>query len=142
MYNQLKERLWAYITENNPDLMFGLQDGYSVTNYLEDKVSKVMPLVMNLLEKGKEGHVIQELALNEMTRELRPSKFLYLKELLLREFPSEYLKYVEYGVLTYELLNLIELCKDVFETFCFGETTREDSYLRHAIIARVHEHLK
>lgn len=141
MYKNLKEKLWAFITQNNPDLMFTLQEGYSVTTYLEDKLQKVMPMVLDLIAEGKEGHAIEELAISEMTRELRPSRFNYLKDVIARDFPLEYNKFREAGVLTYECINMIEACNDIFEAFGFSEDKTEDNRLRHAIIARVHDYL-
>jgi len=141
MYKNLKEKLWAFITQNNPDLMFTLQEGYSVTTYLEDKITKVMPMVMDFLAEGKEGHAIEELALLEMTKELRPSKFNYIKDVLASEFPSEHGKFREAGVLTYECINMIEACNDLYLSFDFSEANQKDIRLRHAIIARIHDYL-
>lgn len=141
MYENLREKLWAYITHNNPDLMFTLQEGYSVKTYLEDKIHKVMPMVLDLISEGKPGHAIEELALQEMTKELRPSRFNYIKDVVTRDFPTEYNKFREAGVLTYECINMIETCNDIFETFGFCETKQEDNRLRHAVIARVHDYL-
>ncbi|WP_333887393.1 hypothetical protein [Sphingobacterium siyangense] len=141
MYKNLKEKLWAFITQNNPDLMFTLQEGYSVTTYLEDKIQKVMPMVMDLISESKPGHVIEELALLKMTKELRPSRFNYIKDVVTRDFPVEFNKFREAGVLTYECINMIEACNDIFETFGFSEDKPEDNRLRHAVIARVHDYL-
>lgn len=141
MYENLKEKLWAYITQNNPDLMFNLQEGYSVKTYLEDKIHKGMPMVMDLISENKPGHAIEELALLEMTKELRPSRFNYIRDVVTRDFPTEYNKFREAGVLTYECINMIECCNDIFESFGFREEEQEDNRLRHAVIARVHDYL-
>ncbi|RKE47172.1 hypothetical protein [Sphingobacterium detergens] len=140
MKNSLKEKLWAFITENNPDLMFNLQEGYSVPTYLEDKVMKVMPMVEVFLRKGKAEHEIEQLILMELTKDLRPSKYNYIKDVITRDFPNECYKFREAGVLTYECINMLEACNDIFITFDFNED-KEDHRLRHAIIARVHDYL-
>ncbi|MDR2272012.1 MAG: hypothetical protein LBF27_13995 [Sphingobacterium sp.] len=141
MYNNLREKLWAFIIQNNPDLMFTLKDGYSVSTYLDDKISKAMPLVMDLIASGKEGHAIEELALLELTRELRPSKYNYIKEVIAQDFPEHYHRFREAGVLTFECINIIEACNDLFVTFDFREDKTTDNRLRHAIIARIHDYL-
>jgi len=141
MQSNLKEKLWAFIIHNNPELMFNLQAEYSVTRHLEDKVAKVMPFVLKLLEQGKSGPAIEELALEAMTEELRPSRFLYLKGILKNEFPAEYESYKEAGVLTYETVNLIDHCQEVFDVFAFSVENEQDQKLRHAIIAKVHDYL-
>jgi len=137
----LKERLQAYIIENNPDLMLLLQVDFSVTRYLEDKVARVMPTVMRLLEEQRPGYIIQELALKEMTAELRPSRYNYLLELLEAEFEADYLRFEKAGVLTYELINMIAHCKGVFEDFKFSEAQLQDRFLRYAMLARMHDYL-
>jgi hypothetical protein len=141
MQTILKEKLWAFIIQNNPDLMFNLQADYSVSKYLDDKVSQAMPMVLQLLSEGKPGHAIEELVIEKMTAELKPSRFLYLQEVLRAEFTSEFQQYREAGVLTYETVNLIDYCADVFEAFAFNQKNQSDSKLRHAIIAKVHQYL-
>ena len=121
--------------------MFNLQADYSVSQYLEDKVSKVMPQVLVLLGEGKPGHAIEELVMEELTTELKPSRYLYLQEVLSTEFKTEYQQFREAGVLTYETVNLIDYCADVFEGFAFNQETQRDIRLRHAIIAKLHQYL-
>jgi len=141
MQNLLMEKLRAYIVHNNPELLLNLQGGQSFTRYLEDKVSCVMPMVLELVEAGKPGYVIEELCLNALTEDLRPSKFHYLQRVLEEDFPSNYSVFRESGVLTYETVNLIEACKEVFDAFGFNEENEDDRLLRHAIIAQVHSYL-
>lgn len=141
MKKKLRANLWAFITQNNPELMFNLQEGYSVMTYLDDKVEKIQPMVINLLEEGKEIHVIEELVLLEMTKDLRPSKFNFIKEVIEQDFPDEYHKFREAGVLTYECINMIEASNDIFITFDFREDNIQDNRLRHALIARIHDYL-
>lgn len=35
----LQEKLWSYIGFQNPELMYELQDKYSVSEYLDEKIS-------------------------------------------------------------------------------------------------------
>ena len=135
------EKLRAYITEHNPDLLLQLQGNFSVTQYLEDKVASVMPLVKELLSEGKANYIIEELCMNELTADLRPSKFDYLKTILEEDFPDDYNRMAEAGVLTYEVVNLIEACKEVFETHGFTEENEDNRFLRYAVIAEIHDYL-
>lgn len=121
--------------------MVGLQEGYSVTRYLEDKVTSVMPLAEQLLAEGKPGYVIEELCLNEMTADLKPSKYHYLKKVLEEEFPSDYSRMLDAGVLTYEIMNLIDACKDVFAAMGFTDENEDDRFLRYAVITEIHNYL-
>ncbi|WP_316787836.1 DUF1896 family protein [Pedobacter frigoris] len=141
MHSVLKEKLLAFITVNNPDLTETLRTDYGITTYLEDKLHSVMSLVSQLLTEGKPLYIIEELALNEMTAELRPSRFNYIKEVLETEFSSEYERFSEAGVLTYECINLTAHCKEVFESFEFNEENEDNRFLKYAIIGKVHDYL-
>jgi hypothetical protein len=138
----LKEKLWAYIVHHNPELMFSLQEEYSVSRYLDEKVKAVMPTAERLLSEDRPLYVIEELCVNEMTEELRPSKFLYIREVVEEEFPEDYERLRESGVLTYEIVNMMKACAEIFETFGFSEKNEEQRHLRHAIIAQVHDYLQ
>ncbi|WP_199119250.1 DUF1896 family protein [Pedobacter sp. ASV28] len=141
MQKVLTEKLRAYLVNNNPDLLLKLQGDTSITKFIEDKVSMVMPMVLQLLEEGKPGYVIEELCLNTLTEDLRPSKFNYLQEILEVEFKDQYQKFKEAGVLTYETVNLVEACASIFETYEFNENTEDNRFLRYMIIAEVHDYL-
>lgn len=141
MYTQLKEKLWAYIVSNNPDLMFNLQDEYRVVQYLEEKVSDVMPLAMKLLEEGRPGHAIHELCLNEMTKELKPSRYHYILKVLSGSFTREHEQFRESGEITYVAVNLVEHCKGVFDEFGFSEANYGHPKIRSVITSMVESYL-
>lgn len=141
MESTLKEKLWDYIVHNNPDLMFNLQEKYTVSKYLEEKVSGIRTMAEELLAGNMPLYKVTEVCLSAMTEDLKPSRFLYLKSVLEDEFPSDYERLRENGSLTYELVNLIEQCNEVFETFAFSTENEEDRHLRYAIIGQVHDYL-
>lgn len=141
MHKILKEKLWAYIVHNNPDLMFNLQEDYSVTRYLDEKVNGIMPMAERLLGEHKPLYVIEELCIKEMTEELRPSRFLYLREVLEQEFPDDWQRLREDGLLTYEIINMMESCREIYESFNFSVQNEDDQLLRAAIIGQVHQYL-
>lgn len=138
----LKEKLWAYIVHNNPDLMFSLQEDYSVTRYLDEKVKAVMPIAEQLLSEHRPLYVIEELCVRDMTEELRPSRFLYIKEVLEEEFPDDFQRLIEDGLLTCEIIKIMESSAEIFGAFDFSVENKDGSRLRHAIIAQVHDRLK
>lgn len=137
----LKEKLWAYIVHNNPDLMFNLQEDYSVTRYLDEKVNGIMPMAERLLAERKPLYVIEELCVNEMTEELRPSRFLYLREVLEQEFPDDWQRLREDGLLTYEIINIMECCREVFESLTFSIENKDNRNIHHTIVGHVRKHL-
>jgi hypothetical protein len=141
MQQLLKEKFQAYIINNSPELMVELQASLTVNQYLEDKISNAMPMVLDLLAKNTPGYIIEELALNHMTAELRPSRFNYLQEVLEEEFRESYDRFYHAGVLTYETINMIEACKDIFTAYSFNAENIDNRLLRYAIIAAVHDYL-
>ncbi len=137
MYQQLKEKLWSFIVHNNPDLMFNLQDEYKVTEYLEAKVSAVMPKVMKHLEEGKEGYAILELCMNEITADLKPSRFHYIAAIIKDEFPGDYVRLREAGQLSYQTVLLVDSCKATFDAFNFCEENKTDPVLKELLQAEI-----
>jgi hypothetical protein len=141
MQEMLKEKLWAYIVNNNPDLIIILEEGHSVTQYLATKVNAVMPLAEQLLNEGKPLYIIAELCINAMTEDLRPSRYQYIRTLLEEEFPQDFERLKENGTLTYEVVNLIAVCKQVFSDFDFNKENKNNRFLKYAIIGQVHDYL-
>lgn len=133
MKDKLKEKLWTYIVHNNPDLMLNLQQDFSVTHYLEEKMNGIQPLASQLLAENKPGYIIEELCMTELTKDLRPSKFNFICNILEDEFEQDFLRIKESGLLTYEIVNLISESETVFETLGFTEINEQDQMLRYAL---------
>lgn len=138
----LIEKLRNYIAANNPDLLVQVQGDFSVTRYLEDKVSQIMPYAERLIAEGKPLYAIEELCVNEMTAELRPSRYQYILNILEEEFLQSYSRFRENGVLTYEIINLIEACKPVFEHLSFTEDNEHDRNIRYAVMGTIGAYLE
>lgn len=141
MQSTLTEKLWAYIVHNNPDLMISLQENHSVTSYLEEKVNAAMPMAAQLLGEGRPPYIIEELCLDAMTEELKPSRYQYIRSVIEEEFNGDYERMKENGTLTYEVVNLIETCKGIFSDFDFNSENEANRHLRYAIIGQVHDYL-
>ncbi len=141
MQSMLTEKLWAYIVHNNPDLMLSLQEDYSVTRYLENRVAAVMPMAAQFLSEEKPQYIIEELCLQAMTEDLKPSRYQYIRSVIEEEFNNDYLRMKENGTLTYEVVNLIEACKSIFSDFDFNNENEANRHLRYAIIGQVHDYL-
>lgn len=141
MQSRLMEKLWTYIVHNNPELMLRLQEQQSVTQYLETKAGAVLPMADRLIEEGKPAYIVEELCLDELTAELKPSRYHYIRSVLEEEFPQDYERLKESGVMTYEIVNLIEACKDIFSDFDFNIENEDNRHMRYAIIGQVHGYL-
>ena len=142
MKEMLKEKLWTYIVHNNPDLMLNLQQDFSVTHYLEEKMNSIHPLISQLLLKNKPGYIIEELCMTELTKDLRPSKFNYICNILEEEFEQDFLRIKESGLLTYELVNLINESEPIYETLGFTEINEQDQMLRYAIAGTIRQYIE
>ncbi|MFH6957249.1 DUF1896 family protein [Flavobacterium aquidurense] len=141
MEDLLKEKLWFYIIHNNPDLMFTLQEDYSVLDYLNEKISSVKSILEDMLSDGTPKYIIEEICLNVLTEDLKPSRFLYIRSLLSNEFEKTYAAFQESGILTYEVINLMESCKGIFETIGFTKENEEDPNLRNTLIGQIADYL-
>ena len=142
MQEILKEKLRTYIGRNNADLMLNLQQDFSVTSYLEEMVNGIQSLASQLLVENKPGYIIEELCMEEMINNLRPSKFNYIRSVLEDEFEQDFLRIKESGLLTYEIANMISESETVFETLGFTEVNEQDRILRYAIAGMIRQYLE
>ena len=138
----LKEKLWTHIVHNNPDLMLNLQQNFSLTDYLEQKVFNIQPLISQLLAENKPGYIIEELCMAELTIDLRPSKFNYIRDVLEEEFNLDFLRIKESGLLTYEIVNLISESETVFEILGFTEDNEQNRMLHYAIAGTIRQYME
>lgn len=142
MQEVLIAKLHQYISENNPDLLVALQQESNLNPYLREKVAAVDLLVHELIANGTPAYIIEGRCMDELTKELRPSKFNYLVSVLEEEFEEDYQKLKENGLLAYEVINLIESCIPAFETFGFTEDAENNRHLRYAIVGVVKEYFE
>lgn len=138
----LIEKLREYIIQNNPDILINLQTDFSVTQYLEEKVQSIQPLLNELLTEGKPTYIIEELCLNELTKDLRPSKFNYIRNVLEEEFAQDFLLMKKMNTLAYEIMNMISECESVFEILGFTEETDDSRDLRYAVAGTIQQFLE
>ena len=141
MTNSLKNKLHTYLVQNNPDVLVILQGRSNVTSFLEEKVNALGGLPEQLLAEGKPTYIIEEICMDELTKGLRPSRYNYLLSLLENDFQTEYSRWQESGVLTYEIINLLQTCNLVFDSLKFTDENEDDRMLRYAIIGTIRQYL-
>lgn len=141
MKDLLCKKLIEYLWENNPDILFSLQEEGRLLSYLEGKLVAVGELIENLIREQKPAYLIEGICLDTLTEDLRPSKFHYIKETLEEEFEDHYQKLLHSGLLTYETINLISICNPLFEAFSFSEEN-EDKHLRYTVIGAIKEYFE
>jgi hypothetical protein len=142
MKEQLINKLYHYLVENHLDLLISLQEDHRLSHYLDSKVSSVMELYEGLLAENRPPYVIEALCMEELTRDLRPSRFEFVRTLLAEEFEADYDRMSENGILTYEIINLIGACEPIFGIFGFGEENEESRELKYAIMGMIAEYLE
>ena len=142
MEEKLKEKLWAFIAENNPELMFNLQEDYSVRKYLDGKIHALLPQLEQWKKDQVPGYLMEDMAMRELTADLKPSKFHYIREILEAEFKTDFLRFREAGVLTYEVVNLLDTSKEAFEAINFSEENKGSRRLRYAVMGMIAAYLE
>ncbi len=141
MKDTLMHKLHEYIRENNPDLLFQLEEDRKVTEYLTDKISTVRALIKQL-ENGEPAYIIEDTCMDVLTQDLRPSKFNYISKLLEEEFGSTYSKLQESGTLKFEIINLMGQCQSVFDDLNFSVENEDNQFIRYAILGSIGEYLE
>jgi len=142
MKEQLTQKLYSYLLQNQLDLLIALQEDHRLDHYLRTKVDSVSELLEQLQAEKRPAYVTEALCLEELTRDLRPSRFNYMTELLEQEFEAEYQKMRNSGILTYEVINLIGACEPIFEVFGFGEESEDSRELKYAVMGMISEYLE
>lgn len=137
----LKEKLWDYIIHNNPDLMFKLQEEYKAADYLNEKVKGVLALAEEMLSESTPMEIVEEICINVLTEDLKPSRFNYLCSLLQEKFEIVYIDYRSKGSLIYEVIQMMEYCKETFDAIGFSKETEQNPVLKNAILELIGPYL-
>ena len=138
----LISKLFDYIRDNNPDILFALEAEDKLRYWLYDKVSSVEGLMKVLKKNGQPDYIIEETCMDEMTKELRPSRYNYIINLLEQEFEKDYNSLVRSGLLQHEVVNMIGYCQSVFDDLKFSEETEDNRFTYYAIAGAISEYLE
>jgi len=142
MKETLLQKLCEYLWENNPDQLIHLQETGQLTSWLQEKITGIEPLLDALNSQQQPAYIIEQSCMQELTRDLRPSRFLYLSAAFESEFEDHFYRLQSNGLLTYELLNLLTHCHPVFDKFSFCEENENNRFLHYAIIGTIQEYLE
>lgn len=141
MQDTLINKLHAYIRQNNPDMLMALEEESSVTKYLTDKINTVDSLISQLQSEGNPLYLIEEICIEILTKDLRPSRFNYICTILEEDFENTYRQFQSSGILKLEVINMITECEPVFEQIGFTEENEHSNQLRYAITGTISEYL-
>ena len=141
MQELLINKLHQYISENNPDLLITLEEKNETTLYLNSKIQSIDNLIAELTQDNKPEYIIEETCMEALTKDLRPGKYNYIKNILEQEFEYAFYNFQKSGVLLYEIINIISYSKDLFEAFDFTEENEDSRLLRYAVTGLISEYL-
>jgi hypothetical protein len=137
----LINKLHQYISHNNPDVLVQLEEDGVLSVFLTSKVNTVDTLI-NQLDKGQPAYIIEDACMDVLTQDLKPSKYNYICNIMEEEFEDSYLRFVASGVLRYEVINLINYCRSVFEDLNFAEENEDNRFTHYAISGMIDEYLQ
>ena len=141
MYDTLEHKLHNYIRENNPDILLTREAESSISKYISSKVNSVNELLEQLQNESKPAYIVEEICLNELTKDLKPSKYNYIIAILEEEFEFAHQQLSKLRLLQCEVINMIAHCNAVFESFNFNEENEDDRDLKYAITGVISEYL-
>lgn len=142
MKEVLKEKLLEYIMNNNPDLLLSLQKEHYVNDYLDEKIESIHPMLSRLILEDAPRYIMEEICMEMLTRDLRPSRFNYIHTLLEEEFEPYFLRLQETGMLTYEIINLVNECKTEFDSFEYSEDYADKKKMRYFIMGTIQQYIE
>jgi len=142
MQEILINKLHEYIRENNPDILLPIQESGGVSQYLTDKVNAIGDLLKELEEASNPAYMIEEVCMEALTKDLKPSKFNYICAILDEDFEPIYQQLQESGTLKFEVINIITYCQPVFESFGFTEENENERQLRYAVTGAISGYLE
>jgi hypothetical protein len=135
-------KLLEYIRDNNPDILFALEAEDKLRSWLYDKAYSAESLIQRLKNDNQPDYIIQETCLDEMTRDLRPSRYNYVLNILETEFEKDYGQLVQSGLLQHEAINMISYCNSTFDDLRFAEENEDNQFIRYAVTGAVSEYLE
>ena len=137
MTNKLQGLLLGYIKENNPELLLQLEQDDALHTWVMEKIQEV-ELVLN---NAKPTLLNETQYMEILTADLKPSKFRYVRDLFETEFTNDYERMVEAGTLSYELVNIVSACHQLFDEMPIIEGM-ENPHLDHAVAGVINDYLQ
>jgi len=142
MTDSLQQSLHQYLVQNHLDLLISLQQENRLNTYLKEKIATVRDMLGELADEHRPTYVVEALCMEELTRDLRPSRFEYIRKVLREEFEEDYVRMSQSGILTYEVINLVGACEPIFEVFQFSEDNEDDKELAYAVVGMIAEYVE
>lgn len=142
MRERLMQLLLQYVKENNPDLLYQMENETVLMEWLAKRVGSVAGLWEQMKRKRQPDVTIEEVCMDAITKDLRPSRFQYVYHILEEEFAVEHSRLKNNGVLRFEIINLISYCQSTFDDLRFSEENEDNRFTRYAITGMIRDYLQ
>lgn len=141
MLEILKHKLYDYIRENNPEIIFSLEADCGITKYITEKVSSINDLLEQLKKESNPPYIVEEICFNELIKDLKPSRFNYISKILEEDFEFAFQQLSKLKLLQHEVVNIMIHCDPLFQSFNFNEENEDSRDLRYAVTGIISEYL-
>jgi Domain of unknown function (DUF1896) len=142
MQGNLIITLYRYIQKNNPELLADLESNDNTTAYLTGKMQSIKDLIAELQQKRVPDYELEEICMNQLTADLRPSKYNYILQLVEEDFRSDYNRLISDGLIQTEVINIVNECKPVLEGLNFSEENEDNRFIRYAITGMIKDYFE
>lgn len=139
MQTELQTKLYEYLKENNPDSLVQLNEEDSLSTYLLEKVADVWNET-EVLRQQLSPSMYEELCMERLTQDLKPSKYNYILHLIEEEFESKYIELQINGLIITECINLVNYCQSIFDDLNFSAENEDNRFIHYAITGMIQEY--
>ncbi len=141
MKASLLNGLYQYMKENNPELIIALQETGSLSQYLTEKATGIEAMITNLQQQAIPLPEMETICLQQLTSDLKPSRYNYILALLEEEFEKAYNSFENDGLLQTEAINMVIYCQSAFDDLIFTEVNEENRFIKYAITGLIKDYL-
>ena len=141
MQEILIQKLLLYMQDNNPELLLQLEEEFRVTDYLLNKVGMVDSLI-NEGDEDQPAYILETACMDILTQDLKPSRYQYICKILEEEFEDYHEILEATGLKKFEVINLLDFCRQVFDDFGFDEKSEDNRLLRYLTIGSISEYFE
>ncbi|MBN8856241.1 MAG: hypothetical protein BGO55_08760 [Sphingobacteriales bacterium 50-39] len=141
MYQELTISFQRHLATSHPDLLAQLQDEGELGTWLTEKIDAVIPIAKQLRMQNTPAFIIMETCMHELVKQLPVSRFNYISSVLEEEFEADYFRLSEMGVLTYEVLNMMEACAPVLDAMAFSADNEDNPNIHYAVTGALKDYL-
>lgn len=135
---ELKRMMWSRLHERFPEHLRKLCLEAETSGYLEGLVGEFDLAELDNLDSKAAFQRLEELS-REMIESLGGSRYQYVYETLMEEFPREFKQIRNSGLISYHVMRILEDCGNVFEGD--GNWSEDDQSLKHLSIESIQQYL-